>query len=119
MLKLSLINRTKFLFTRKDEDEKGADSSDDADDVRHVGDKHGDEKGGGDPGHRQKHSAATLERPSDDSPAMSLNSQHQVQNDRSVTNTHTHTQFHRQGLTQKQRCSALMSSHLPRRRMMG
>lgn len=112
MLKLGLIH---FLFTRKDEDEKGADSSDDADDVRHVRDEHGDEKSEGDPGHRQKHSAATLERPSDDSPAMSLSSQHQVQDDRPVTNT----QFCSHGLTQRRLHSALTSSHLPRRRMMG
>jgi len=40
-----------FAHTRKDKDEECADSSNDADDVSHVGDKHGDEKGEGDPDH--------------------------------------------------------------------
>lgn len=41
----------KFLHTRKNEDEKGTDPSNDADDVGHVWHKHGDEKSEGDPDH--------------------------------------------------------------------
>lgn len=60
--------------TRKYKDEEGADSSNDADDVAHVGYKHGNEKREGDPGHSENSSTAILKRMSDDSPVMPANS---------------------------------------------
>lgn len=71
------------LHTRKNKNEKGADSSDDTDDLTHVGDKHGDDKSDGDPDHSENDSAATLKWMSDDPPTTSLNTQRQVQDDRS------------------------------------
>lgn len=70
--------RERCLQTRENEDEEGADSSNNTDDITHVRHKHGDEKSDGDPDHSENHSAATLKRMSDDSAAVPLDTQDQV-----------------------------------------
>lgn len=77
-------DRVKFAHTRKDKNEEGADSSNDADDVSHVRDKHGNEQSGCDPGHSQNNSAATLKGVCDKPSSTSLSSQHQVKDHRSA-----------------------------------
>lgn len=76
---------THTLFhTRKDKDEEGTDSSDNADDLTHVRDEHGDEEGDCDPDDSQNHSAAVLKWVCDPTVPTATNLQQQVQNDRFV-----------------------------------
>lgn len=49
--------------TWKDEDEEGADATDDTDDLTHVRDKHCDEESDRDPDHGQNNATVVLERP--------------------------------------------------------
>lgn len=70
--------RERCLQTWENKDEEGTDSSNNTDDITHVRPKHGDEKSDGDPDHSENHSAATLERMSDDSSAVPLDTQDQV-----------------------------------------
>lgn len=76
--------RKELLVTRENKDEEGADSSDDADDLAHVGDKHGSEDSDTYPDHSENESAAALKGMSDYSSPMSLKTQNQVQDDRPV-----------------------------------
>ena len=72
------------LHTRENKDEEGTDPSDDADDLTHVRDKHGNEQSDSDPDHSEDDSAAALKRVSDDALVVSLETQHQVEDDRSA-----------------------------------
>ena len=66
-------------LTGEDEDEEGADPSDDPDDLTHVRNKHGDEESDGDPDHCKNHSALFLKGMCDHTVTPALNTLHQVQ----------------------------------------
>lgn len=104
--------------TGENEDEEGADPSDDADDLAHVGDVHGDEEGDGDPDDGEDDPAAALKRPGDDAPAVPLEAHHQVQDDRSGPRTRTQSQNPDTRVIGAP-ISGGGSPHLPRRRIMG
>lgn len=81
--------RQELWTTRENEDEEGTDSTDDADDLTHVGYKHGSEHSDTNPDHSENDSAAALKGMRDDSSPMSFKTQNQVEDDGPVPEIHS------------------------------
>lgn len=108
-----------LLTTREDEDEEGADSSNDTDDLTHVRHKHGGQHSDANPHHSESDSAAALKGMRDDSSPMSLKTQNQVEDDGPAPEIHRSALESQVGLGLGWCSSSGGGAHLPRSRIMG